>query len=674
MSAGTRTVDSLNGDAEASADARAAHLGEGDATAEFPVLSMTPPDPESVRVIGDVVLSRYVLRKHLGRGRYGETYEAVDRSFSDPQLRQEHAVALQLLSERVSCQTRVLEKLEASCHEPHLWSHPNIVKVCGFGCDRGQFFVVTELLCGLSLRSVLDGAPGEPLSDDETFAVIRGVGDALKYGHAKGAIHGGVRPENVFITEDRAVKVLDYLPATVPRTAPFFVEDAITIAAPEERDDVYCLACLAYELLTSRHPYNGNTPLEAWNAQLTLAPTARIGEHRWPALARALALRSENRTANVATFLADFGIKGYETLHAANDAAPVPEPTPSARQDDGVPVTGNDASAVHVAQRPPPPSEPAPIPQSVRPGKRAIAYFDDFDRLATRGDRRKPRRDHWRFTAVVALVAAIVGATFLYSEPLQRRAGQWFATARLYSEPLQQRAGQWFATARSYVDDIPRVTGELPAHSDDAAARIVAATQSDSPDGAEQPPADAASAPAEARQAADTPPSTARPDVASATPAPGPANASAAPADPSGPRTEPPARPAPEQIAARDARAPSIAEPEIIEFAARTVTVSEGQGVARVVIRRRGGALGESSIAWWADEGTASADDDYGNLGARIGRFAPGADTHVLYVPIANDSMPENRESFFVNVRASEGSGRGARPAQRIEIVITDDD
>ena len=613
---------SPNGDAAANVDTRAVRLSECDSTGEFPVLPMTPPDPEGVREIGDVLLSRYVLREHLGRGRYGEVYEAVDRSFSDPQLCQEHAVALHLLSERISCQTRVLQNLEACYHEPQLWSHPNLVEVRGFGCDRGQFFVVTELLRGLSLRSVLDDAPGELLADDEALAVIRGVGDALKYGHAKGAIHGGLRPEKVFITADRAVKVLDYLPTTVPRTAPFFVEDAVTLAAPEERDDVYSLACLAYELLTGGHPYNSNTPLEAWNARLTLVPIPRIGEQRWSGLARALALCADNRTANVATFLADFGIKGDEKLRPGSDADPVREPTPSPRwQDDGAPVIGDHASAARAAKRPP--SEQPP--QTAPPLQHVVADFDRYPGFARRSGRREPRRGNWRFTVGVALVAAVV-ASFLYSEPLQRR------------------AEQWLATMHSYLDDIPRGSGEPPALTNEPASGAI-----------EQETLVA-------------------PEIVAATPNDWPNSAEQLPAEPSVARTEPTAHPAPEQTAAPGAPAPSIAEPEIIEFAARTVTVSEGQTVARVAIRRRGGVLGGSPIVWWASEGTAFSDDDYGYLGARIERFDAGADTHTLYVPIANDSMHENLESFFVDVRAGEDSGRRAEPAQRIEILITDDD
>jgi hypothetical protein len=113
--------------------------------------------------------------------------------------------------------------------------------------------------------------------------------------------------------------------------------------------------------------------------------------------------------------------------------------------------------------------------------------------------------------------------------------------------------------------------------------------------------------------------------------------------------------------------------PEVIEFANQVVTISEGQTVATVAIRRRGN-LSESSVVWWTSDGSALADDDYANLGARIEKFAAGEDTHTIHIPLVGDSKPEGRESFYVNLRNSESAGRRADQAQRMEVVVVDDD
>ena len=105
-------------------------------------------------------------------------------------------------------------------------------------------------------------------------------------------------------------------------------------------------------------------------------------------------------------------------------------------------------------------------------------------------------------------------------------------------------------------------------------------------------------------------------------------------------------------------------------FAERTLTVKEGEGSARVLIRRTGSLDEEASVVWWTTDGTAVADEDYAVLGARVARFAVGEDTQVLYVPLIADSVPEPRKSFFVNLRAERAGG----PAMQLEVVVLDDD
>ncbi len=90
---------------------------------------------------------------------------------------------------------------------------------------------------------------------------------------------------------------------------------------------MYGLACLAYELLTGRHPYNGNSPLEALAAGLAPQPVPDLSTLRWQALSRGLALRRERRTASVPEFLAGLGVTGIETVRPGEEPQPqAPQP------------------------------------------------------------------------------------------------------------------------------------------------------------------------------------------------------------------------------------------------------------------------------------------------------------------------------------------------------------
>jgi hypothetical protein len=162
-------------------------------------------------------------------------------------------------------------------------------------------------------------------------------------------------------------------------------------------------------------------------------------------------------------------------------------------------------------------------------------------------------------------------------------------------------------------------------------------------------------------------------------PAVAPAPATPAASDPvPSVATEPPAVSAPPPAAAAVAPSkpatPVAAAPERFEFASPVVSVSESRASVAVEIRRRGGDLGDSSAVWWTSDGSASAPEDYVGFGATIEKFAAGETVRTIHIPIVGDSKPERRENFFVNLRGRERPVGGLEPAQRVEIVILDDD
>ena len=171
--------------------------------------------------------------------------------------------------------------------------------------------------------------------------MLRAVGDALQYLHAKGLVHGNLRPESVLVTFGYEVKVLD----VVPNGWLVNPNDALGVPAraPDKRDDVFGLACLAYEMLSGRHPFNGNTAQEAYRAGLEAERIDGLGDREWRALANALAVHRDDRTPNVQQFLDEFGVGSAQKLKsvvatggaAAAAAAPaydVPPPTYSAAE------------------------------------------------------------------------------------------------------------------------------------------------------------------------------------------------------------------------------------------------------------------------------------------------------------------------------------------------------
>jgi hypothetical protein len=110
--------------------------------------------------------------------------------------------------------------------------------------------------------------------------------------------------------------------------------------------------------------------------------------------------------------------------------------------------------------------------------------------------------------------------------------------------------------------------------------------------------------------------------------------------------------------------------PTRFDFQQGVVTVREGDVAARVTIRRSGDLSGSASVSWWTEQGTARADADYADLGARIERFAPGEASRTIYVPLTNDAVREPPKNFRILL----GRGEGGEAASETRVDLIDDD
>ena len=586
-----------------------------------------------------VVGKRYVLEAYLGESRYGQVYKALDRSLSDPQLRLEHHVGLHLLGDEIRSQTHLLRKLESSYQQPHLWSHPNIVKIRGFGSDRGTYYLSMELLEGSSLRAVLDDVRPNLLPRARAFALLKAVGDALSYAHVRGVVHGNIRPEKVFVTTDGTVKVLDLLPGTAIRNTPFFVEDTAEggLSVQDTRDDVYGLACLAYELLSGDHPFHGASPIDAVSRGLVPAAIGGLGLGRWEALAHGLALRRSERTFSVEAFLDELGIAArrepsHNEWRATNRTLAIAEST-SRQAGDGAPVTSSGST---------PPVGPATAdpeaPVALLPARRderlavseAVVSLRDVHAYlgyAERRDRREPKnRGVIGVVLVVTLGIVAYAAYSKYAELLRGRVARLVDEIAHVVPPATPPAVE-----RKRAIGVPMEAGLI-------AAPVVEAPAAELPLPSDRA-AEAESSRASVMLVAET---------AAASPAAIPSTDSGA--DVVGP------------------------EPTSFEFATGTVTVAESMPAAAVSILRRGGTREAASVTWWTTPGTALAGADYADLGRQTATFAPGQQTSTIYVPIISDSVPEARESFGLNLAVGNRGEAPLTPTAQAEVIIEDDD
>jgi hypothetical protein len=594
---------------------------------------MPPESDDSESGSGDhanpldrLVDGRYRLLAHRGSGRLGTIYEARDEQTS--MAGAERHVAVQLLDGSLIASRRFTGEFESGVNSLQALAHPNLVGLLDAGRDDGRFFIVMELQDSASLRFVLNDAGKLPL--EETTAVVRAVGDALRYLHAKSFVHGNVKPENVLVTFDYEVRLLDVVPPEWP---------AAVTGEPDPRDDVYGLACLAYEMLSGRHPYNANTPEEALRAGLEPAPVALLSASQWRALAAALELQPERRTPTIVQFLEELGVTGDEKLRAivAGGAAGTAEPVSAGTTTAGA---GAPAPATDLA----PASEPVPFAPHIpardraqdsrpaparRPAPLAETEWSASDiPLPQRVVRVERARPGIAGKLLALLLLVILGAI-----------------AYLFQDQLLEEGSALLASLNARLtQDAPRTPG-APA------------------DAAPEPPAPTVTAPVESPAIATAP------IEVPAAPVDSPAEPVDAPAEPVDAPAEPVEIPAP---ATATADAPAAGPPRFA-FSQPVLTVSESDVAARIVIRRSGNTAERASIAWWTTDGSAVADQDFADLGRRVERFAPGETMRAIFVPLTNDAVAEPVKRF--NVYLGRADSRGTtEPLSGMRVDIIDDD
>ena len=227
-------------------------------------------------------LGRYQVVSLLGAGGMGEVYRARDTVL-------ERDVALKVLPEAAAEDPDRLERFAREARAVARLSHPNILEIHDVGCDDGVHYAVAELLEGENLRERLKRGR---LPVRKAVAIADAISRGLGAAHSQGVVHRDVKPENVLLTSDGRVKVLDFGIASLHEpevltagpdasevstiTAAGSLLGTIGYMAPEQvrgeaadaRSDVFALGCVLYEMLTGQRAFHRTTPAETLAAVL----------------------------------------------------------------------------------------------------------------------------------------------------------------------------------------------------------------------------------------------------------------------------------------------------------------------------------------------------------------------------------------------------------------------
>lgn len=277
--------------------------------------------------VGEVIRDRFVLEEELGSGGMGTVFKALDRLRQEARDREPY-VAIKILSEAFRRQPLSFIALQREAKKAQKLNHPNIVRVYDFDRDGSTIFLLMEYLAGKSLDTVIrsigsSNAGGLPLP--RILSIVEGIAAALSFAHANGIVHSDLKPSNVLLAKDGQVKVIDFGiaraikhpeqrqaddtvfdPGTLRAMSPSYASpEMIDGMQPDRRDDIFSLACVTYELLTGRHPFDRVPATRARAEKREPARPANLDRKQWAGLKRALSLDREKRTPSVDQFVSD---------------------------------------------------------------------------------------------------------------------------------------------------------------------------------------------------------------------------------------------------------------------------------------------------------------------------------------------------------------------------------
>jgi serine/threonine protein kinase len=329
----------------------------------------------------DILDGQFQILQKVGSGGMGAVYKALQPSMN-------RMVGIKILHPKLANRKDLVSRFRREARAMSHLTHPNTVKVFLYGeLDDGSLYIVMEFLEGKNLNQTVR-AEGAFAWERALPILIQACG-ALDEAHKMGIVHRDLKPENVFLCQQGGMKdfpkVLDFglakvteremRPGSIILTQEGMVFGTPEFMSPEQAQgkvltaasDIYSLAVILYEVLTTKLPFEAKTAMDYIQAHVTAKPipiAERIGGKAfppllWPVIAQALAKEPEQRFASAADFASAMQsvLAGATVLPASLTPAPPVAETPTP------PIVAP------VAPKRAPAAPPARDPMSTKPEK-----------------------------------------------------------------------------------------------------------------------------------------------------------------------------------------------------------------------------------------------------------------------------------------------------------------
>lgn len=299
-------------------------------------------------------LGHYRVISELGRGGMGEVFLAEDTTLK-------RRVAIKKLSDTLQDASRWVSRLRREAEALAAVNHPNVITVYAVEDFEGVPFVVTELVEG---STVADQLPERGFTTSRFFDLAIPIASAIAAAHARGVIHGDIKPGNVMVSGGGRVKVLDFglarivsdtrldvvdkttvLPGLAHGTVPYMSLEQLVGEPPDRRSDLFSLGVLLHEMATGHLPFPSHSVAELAR-RLATEPPPDLSRERPDLPARLGRLIERLLDRDPAKRPTNTGLVAEELEQCLRDTQPGPVPRPQ----DAAPIPARRPVDVEVMQ------------------------------------------------------------------------------------------------------------------------------------------------------------------------------------------------------------------------------------------------------------------------------------------------------------------------------------
>ena len=210
---------------------------------------------------GVVLGKRYEILGRVGSGGMADVYKGKDHKLN-------RFVAIKVLKSDYRTDEVFIRKFLSEAQAAAGLMHPNVVNVYDVGQDRGLYYMVMELVEGITLKDYIE-KKGK-LSPKETVSISIQMVTGLQAAHNQHIVHRDIKPQNIIISKDGKVKVTDFGIAratTSTQTISTSVMGSVHYTSPEQarggvvdqKSDIYSIGITMYEMVTGHVPFDGDS-------------------------------------------------------------------------------------------------------------------------------------------------------------------------------------------------------------------------------------------------------------------------------------------------------------------------------------------------------------------------------------------------------------------------------